>query len=45
MGWWTPLDAAVAGPASALVIHFFIHCTAFVHLVPCISVTPCSLSR
>ncbi|MEV6136804.1 hypothetical protein AB0L63_12250 [Nocardia sp. NPDC051990] len=32
--WWTLLDAAVARSASALVIHFFIHYAAFVHLVP-----------
>lgn len=30
--WWTLLGAAVAGSAGALVIHFFIHYTAFVHL-------------
>ncbi|WUV48177.1 hypothetical protein OG563_08255 [Nocardia vinacea] len=32
--WWTLLGAAVAGSAGALVIHFFIHYTAFVHLLP-----------
>ncbi|UGT41242.1 hypothetical protein LTV02_35775 [Nocardia yamanashiensis] len=32
--WWTLLAAAFAGSASALIIHFFIHYTAFVHLLP-----------
>ncbi|WP_330257397.1 hypothetical protein [Nocardia sp. NBC_00565] len=32
--WWTLLGATVAGSASALVIHFFIHYTAFIHLLP-----------
>jgi len=30
----TLLGATVAGSASALVIHFFIHYTAFIHLLP-----------
>ncbi|WP_433710816.1 hypothetical protein ACQP2U_31825 [Nocardia sp. CA-084685] len=32
--WWTLLGAAVAGSASALMIHFFVHYTAFIHLLP-----------
>ncbi|WP_067829659.1 hypothetical protein [Nocardia inohanensis] len=32
--WWTLFAAAFAGSASALVIHFFIHYTAFAHLLP-----------
>lgn len=32
--WWTLLGATVAGSASVLVIHFFIHYTAFIHLLP-----------
>lgn len=32
--WWTLLAAAFAGSASALIIHFFIHYTAFLHLLP-----------
>lgn len=32
--WWALAGAAFAGSASALIIHFLIHYTAFIHLLP-----------
>ncbi|MFI2228686.1 hypothetical protein [Nocardia testacea] len=32
--WWSLLGAATAGSASALAVHFLIHYTAFIHLLP-----------
>ncbi|MFF2556976.1 hypothetical protein ACFVUS_38650 [Nocardia sp. NPDC058058] len=48
--WWSLCGAAVAGSVSALAIHFFIHYTAFIHLLPvyigaALLVTALGLSR
>ncbi|MEV0293054.1 hypothetical protein [Nocardia sp. NPDC050710] len=32
--WWALLAATIAGSASALTVHFLIHYTAFIHLLP-----------
>ncbi|MGW0178993.1 hypothetical protein [Nocardia sp. NPDC003345] len=32
--WWSLLGAAAAGSVSALAVHFLIHYTAFIHLLP-----------
>lgn len=32
--WWSLFGAAFAGSVSALTVHFFIHYTAFIHLLP-----------
>ncbi|MFE1591400.1 hypothetical protein [Nocardia sp. NPDC058705] len=32
--WWSLLGAATAGSVSALAVHFLIHYTAFIHLLP-----------